>query len=141
VHRDISYTNILLREVDDNPLQKGARKKVMTLLGLQDVDQLRQELKCREGLLIDFDYATVLADLEAQIDEARNVELRSVNEEEEVEEGDDEDEVVLVEDNEGDEIIEEESLVTRNSDNTPAPDPSGARTVRFHKINGYLSCA
>jgi hypothetical protein len=44
-----------------------ARKKVMDHLGLSKIESLRNELKCREGLLIDFDYATALSVLESKL--------------------------------------------------------------------------
>jgi serine/threonine protein kinase len=61
VHRDISYTNILLRERDDSDAGKESRKKVMHGLGLDKIEELRQRLDCREGLLIDFDYGATLS--------------------------------------------------------------------------------
>jgi hypothetical protein len=112
----------------------------MALLGLQEIDELREELKCREGLFIDFDYAAALVDLEVQIDEVQNVEPQSENEEEEEEE--EEEVVVVVEDNEGDgDEQEEEPHIIETSGVAPAPDPSGARTVHFHKPNDRLSHA
>jgi serine/threonine protein kinase len=62
VHRDISYTNILLRERDDSVAGKAARENVMDKLGLSEIEKLRTRLNCREGLLIDFDYAAVLVE-------------------------------------------------------------------------------
>ena len=35
--------------------------KVMQQFGLSEIEELRKRLKCREGLLIDFDYGAVLA--------------------------------------------------------------------------------
>lgn len=64
-HRDISYTNILLRETDDSDAGRANREKVMQELGLSEIEELRMQLKCREGLLIDFDYGAVLAGLAA----------------------------------------------------------------------------
>ena len=40
--------------------------------GLSDIEVLRKEIKSREGLLIDYDYATVLADMEAAMDTQKN---------------------------------------------------------------------
>jgi hypothetical protein len=57
VHRDISYSNILLRKSDGSDAGKLAREENAGKLGLSDVEKLRSQLKCREGLLIDFDYA------------------------------------------------------------------------------------
>jgi serine/threonine protein kinase len=62
VHRDISYTNILLR----SPAGKGSdsnsvkRREIMNELGLSEIEELRTRYQCREGLLIDFDYAAPL---------------------------------------------------------------------------------
>jgi hypothetical protein len=70
IHRDISYTNILIREVDDDKSKEAsleARKRVMNLLGLSEIESLRNELKCREGLLIDFDYGAVLSFVESKL--------------------------------------------------------------------------
>jgi serine/threonine protein kinase len=63
VHRDISYTNILLRsrdefEVSQSKLDK--RREIMDELGLSQIDDFRRQVNCREGLLIDFDYASLL---------------------------------------------------------------------------------
>jgi serine/threonine protein kinase len=60
VHRDISYTNILLRERDQTNVGRAAREKVMEELGLSEIEKLRERLDCREGLLIDFDYGAAL---------------------------------------------------------------------------------
>ena len=60
VHRDISYTNILLRERDTSEAGVAARETVMQRLGLSEIEKLRKSLDCREGLLIDFDYGTSL---------------------------------------------------------------------------------
>ena len=50
---------------------------LMAHLGLHEIDKFREELKCREGLLIDFDYAAVLTDLKSQMAEPMNTELES----------------------------------------------------------------
>jgi serine/threonine protein kinase len=64
VHSDISYTNILLREPGvDKPDKKATRDQIMALLGLSEIDKLRKQLGCREGLLIDFDYVSPLVEL------------------------------------------------------------------------------
>jgi hypothetical protein len=39
----------------------------MDLLGLSEIESLRNELKCREGLLIDFDYGAALSFLESKL--------------------------------------------------------------------------
>ena len=64
IHCDISYTNILIQEVDDDSSKEAsleAWKRVMNLLGLSKIESLWNELKCQEGLLIDFDYGTILS--------------------------------------------------------------------------------
>jgi serine/threonine protein kinase len=61
VHRDISYTNILLRHTGKDSIEKQAkRREIMDELGLSEIESLRNSLNCREGLLIDFDYASSL---------------------------------------------------------------------------------
>jgi serine/threonine protein kinase len=61
VHRDISYTNILLRHTGRDSIEKQAkRREIMDKLGLSEIESLRNSLNCREGLLIDFDYASSL---------------------------------------------------------------------------------
>ena len=70
IHCDISYTNILIWEVDDNLLREAsleAQKCIMNLLGLSKIESLQNELKCWEGLLIDFDYSTVLSCIESKL--------------------------------------------------------------------------
>ena len=61
VHRDISYTNILLRDQGKDSQEKvDKRREIMNDLGLSEIEDLRNSLGCREGLLIDFDYASSL---------------------------------------------------------------------------------
>ena len=61
VHRDISYTNILLRYTGKDSIKKQAkRREIIDELGLSEIESLRNSLNCREGLLIDFDYAASL---------------------------------------------------------------------------------
>ena len=75
VHRDISYTNVLLREPgSDSPGKMAVREKFLRDFDLSDIEDLRKEMKCREGLLIDYDYATDLADSEVFGKEATDVE-------------------------------------------------------------------
>jgi serine/threonine protein kinase len=67
LHRDISYTNILLRKSGVDSLAKTVnRKKIMDDLELTQIEELRKELNCREGLLIDFDYGTQLQSEETE---------------------------------------------------------------------------
>lgn len=58
LHRDISYTNVLLREPEPRTTEK--RAELMQELGLSDIELLREELGCREGLLIDYDYGGLI---------------------------------------------------------------------------------
>lgn len=70
LHRDISYTNVLLQEpgVSRNENQIAWMNK----LGLSQIQELREELKCREGLLIDYDYGAPLEmDTNASADPAQ----------------------------------------------------------------------
>ena len=70
IHHNISYTNILIWEVDDDLSKKAsleARKYIMNLLGLSEIESLQNELKCWEGLLIDFDYGAVLSCIESKL--------------------------------------------------------------------------
>jgi hypothetical protein len=61
VHRDISYTNILLREPGrDSDLKQQIKNNFKNQLNLSEIELLRKDLKCREGLLIDYDYAAGL---------------------------------------------------------------------------------
>lgn len=64
IHRDISYTNILIRSREDGNLDSAQkdeqRHKLMDELGLSEIEDVRKKLCCREGLLIDFDYASFL---------------------------------------------------------------------------------
>lgn len=64
LHRDISYTNVLLRDrLDsaDSSANAENRNKVIQELGLTQIDAQRVSFKCREGLLIDFDYRIELS--------------------------------------------------------------------------------
>jgi serine/threonine protein kinase len=105
LHRDISYTNILLRSPGGDSTPNAAiRKKFIEALELSDIEELRKEMNCREGLLIDFDYAA------------------SMPEETSPEEGGAGDEVVL----EGGDAVP-----TSTPNGCCPPNPSGARTVCF----------
>ena len=66
---------MLLRETDDSDAgraARAAREKVMQELGLSEIEELRKRLNCREGLLIDFDYAAALAGEKIASDEETN---------------------------------------------------------------------
>ena len=72
VHRDISYTNILLREPgNDSDEGRVTRKHFMQHLGLSEIEELRKRLNCRERLLIDFDYGAALAREQTASDEGK----------------------------------------------------------------------
>ena len=46
------------------PIKLKIRQELIEFLGLSNIAKLHQELRCREGLLIDFDYAASLSGLE-----------------------------------------------------------------------------
>ena len=71
VHCDISYTKILLRsQGKDSPEKKDKRREIMEELGLSEIESLRDSLGCRKGLLIDFDYASLLVEPETKTGQA-----------------------------------------------------------------------
>ena len=110
VHRDISYTNILLREPGlDSESKLKVRENFMASLGLSDISELRRDLKCREGLLIDFDYGASLSNPE---DSGAEIGARKTTE------GDTNDKMVL----------EDKKHPPRTF---PHQVPSGSRTVCF----------
>lgn len=136
LHRDISYTNILLREPGvDSDAKKTVRKNFMETLGLSDIEKLREELKCREGLLIDFDYGAPISVETTGVEQ--NCEADEIDETcERVDEGY---QVVPEDVNLASQSVGEE---TQDSYIAPAPtpndrnpvDPSGARTVCFSHL-------
>jgi serine/threonine protein kinase len=74
VHRDISYANILIRgEGKDSAVKAAKRREIMHELDLSEIDSLRTSLGCREGLLIDFDYASLLLNRKTAQADASNV--------------------------------------------------------------------
>ena len=65
VHHDISYTNILLwswsqDKGNGSQLKQDKRCEIMNELGLSDIESLQEKLGCHEGLLINFDYVSLL---------------------------------------------------------------------------------
>jgi serine/threonine protein kinase len=67
VHRNISYTNILLREPRNNlPKMEENWKRVMSNLGLAEIKIQHRKFRCQEKLLIDFDYGSDLAVVQSQ---------------------------------------------------------------------------
>jgi serine/threonine protein kinase len=137
LHRDISYTNILLRNQEvDLPERAAVREHFMEQLGLSEIEKLRKDLKCREGLLIDFDYGAVLAELENEMAKLADGDMApadqaSENGKEDEENGEDEEDY---------ETIEEEAQDPRIvlAPATKAPKPSGLRTVSFPPLNYFL---
>lgn len=144
VHRDISYTNILLREPGvDKPDKKAIRDKVMAQLGLSEIDVLRKKLGCREGLLIDFDYASSLVESITlpgpetghNGSGAGQDQENQEDQEDSEDQGDQEDQG---QDADGDEDEEgEETTVVRPHPNKPLKI-SGARTVSFPNCLSFM---
>ena len=65
VHCDILYINILLwsqsqDKGNSSQLKQDKQCKIMNELGLSDIESLQEKLGCCEGLLIDFDYTSLL---------------------------------------------------------------------------------
>ena len=61
VHRDISDTNVLLREPEpDSDAKQRIREEFRDQLGLSQIESMRKTFKCREGLLIDYGHAAEL---------------------------------------------------------------------------------
>ena len=61
LHRDISYTNLLLRDWGVDSAQKTKlRDGIKEEFGLVQIEKMREGFNCREGLLINFDHATTL---------------------------------------------------------------------------------
>ena len=77
LHRDISYTNILLREPESS---NEKREGLMKELGLSEIEELRKQLGCREGLLIDYDYGLpqIPQNLAKEATESQNEELLEI---------------------------------------------------------------
>ena len=87
LHRDISYTNVLLQESDSSQ-KLPTRVALIQTLGLTEIESQRSSLKCREGLLIDFDYG---ADLTQEPQQTTLAETTLVNEADKGEGEDDDD--------------------------------------------------
>ena len=145
LHRDISYTNILLRVPGvDSAAKTNVREEFMEKLGLSDIEQLQKKLNCREGLLIDFDYGALISDETTQVEqESEDCERGEANErvddcDEGVDDCDDEYQVVL---EDVDSALQSAGVSEENQDPhvAPAPtpkavDPSGVRTVSFSQL-------
>jgi hypothetical protein len=100
VHRDISYTNILLRDPgDDSGARRALHEKFVQQLGLTEINEQRKRLNCREGLLIDYDYGATLTREQTASDE------------------------------EGRDGGEKQGEESQDHDDSGGPKPSGARTV------------
>jgi serine/threonine protein kinase len=136
LHRDISYTNILLREPGVESATKATvREEFMESLGLSGIEKLRKELNCREGLLIDFDYGALISGKMTQV-EQESSDCERGEADEGVDDYDDEHQVVLEDMDPASQSAEEES---QDLYVAPAPmpkpaDPSGARTVSFSHL-------
>jgi len=144
LHRDLSYMNILLRESGgDAEEAQRARDNLMERLGLSEIETLQKELNCREGLLIDFDYAAELGQPQEEMtscpgdqeQEGEKVEDKKAKHEHEHEDEDeDEDE------DEGEDEGEDEAKEQGASEGTRTIAPTttkfvenitGVRTVRM----------
>jgi len=72
IHRDISYTNVLLRTLGpDSQEKKEWQAKITETFGLSEIENLQAQYSSQEGLLIDFDYASRLAQSE-NMEESEN---------------------------------------------------------------------
>jgi hypothetical protein len=59
---EISYTNILFRTLGlDSKEKEEWQAKIIESFGLYEIENLRKQYSSREGLLIDFDYVSDLA--------------------------------------------------------------------------------
>ena len=106
------------------------RKNIINLLGLADFETQRHKLKCREGLLVDFDYGGELTQLDEGMGSFRPQTTNTEEEhDEEEDEGSEEDE------KDEDDAEDAEGLTIRHSINNPRADDSGVRTVGFDLIN------
>ena len=131
IHRDISYTNILLREpeLDSESTNKlKIRQELMESLGLSDIVKLRQELSCREGLLIDFDYGASLFDPEDMEIGAGKITHALQRLDEEGNENGENDEMVPEDVDSGLQSIEVDA---EHPSTFPPPERSGSHTVCF----------
>jgi serine/threonine protein kinase len=144
LHRDISYTNILLREPGvDSATRTTVRENFIESLGLSDIEKLRKELNCREGLLIDFDYGALIPDITTQVDQfSKDCERGEADErvgegiDECDDECDDEYQAVMEDVNQASQSIGEETQkpcpASASTPDVHKPaDPSGGRTVCF----------
>jgi hypothetical protein len=92
----------------------------MDQLGLSEIEDLRNELNCREGLLIDFDYGDLLIQLDSNLAKAEPNWPDHANTENEVEEKESDEEE-----------SDEETDKKMDSEVFFPPTFFGARTVRF----------
>jgi serine/threonine protein kinase len=130
IHRDLSYTNILLRDSgqgSDTADKLKIRQELIESLGLSDIVKHRQRLQCWEGLLIDFDYGASLFDLEdMEIGAGKTAQLEQGLDEEGYENGED-DETVPEDVDQG--LQSTEAKVQHPISTFPPQQPSGSRTV------------
>ena len=101
----------------------------MESLGLSDIVKLRQELKCQEGLLIDFDYGASLFDLEDMEAGAGKTTHALQGLDEEGNENGENDETVLGDVDLGLQSVEVDAQHPFST--FPPQEPSGSRTVCF----------
>ena len=86
LHHDISYTNHLLQESGGDAKEiQSLRNQIMVKLELSRVEELQKEYKCREGLLIDYDYGVDMGSEDVKEDViAQGEEVATAQDEEDV---------------------------------------------------------
>ena len=124
LHRDISYTNILLREPGANSERvNNSRQEIMERLGLGEFEKQRHKLKCREGLVVDFNYGGELTQEPTQLHEEMTTDAEEEHDKEDSEESE--------KDDESEESEEDGEGLTIRHSNNPRANYSGVRTVEF----------
>jgi serine/threonine protein kinase len=147
IHRDISYTNILLRDPDSEALDSTRMRiqdELMMSLGLTGIVKLRRDLECREGLLIDFDYGASFGqeDTVTEVGGATKGDTndRTVEAQHSVslfppQFGQEEAGGAI----EGDKTLRNDGAVESHPfSSSPPQEPPGSRTVRFSRFHNSL---
>jgi hypothetical protein len=136
LHRDISYTNILLWEPGVESATKATVwEEFMESLGLSDIEKLWKELNCQEGMLIDFDYRALISGKTTQV-EQESSDCKRGEADEGVDDYDDEYQAVLEDVDPASQSAEEEfqDLYVEPAPMPKPADPSSARTVSFSHL-------